>query len=73
MDIITFKHFDGVETPVAPNRECVEILIGQSHKALPTVLEEREGKVSNQPSILVISLMPVASGRRVSHGSDEFF
>ena len=64
MDITTLEHFDGVEIPVAPSRECVDILIGQSDKALLTVLEEREGKNQHKPNFVFTRRGPVASGEK---------
>ena len=72
VDITTLEHFDGVEIPVAPNRECVDNLIGQSDKALLTVLEEREGKNPHEPNFVLTRLGPVTSGGRVPYGSDNF-
>ena len=37
VDTSKLKHFHGVEIPVIPERKCVDILIGQSDKALITV------------------------------------
>ena len=43
MDITTLEHVDSVVILVVSNREWIDILIGQSDKTLPTVLEELEG------------------------------
>ena len=72
MDITTLEHFVGIEIPVAPNRECVDILIGQPDKALLTVLEEPEGKNPHEPNFVLTRLGPVASGGRVPYGLDNF-
>ena len=72
MDITTLEHFDRVEIPVAANRECVDILIGESENSLLTVLEQREVKNPHQPNFVLTRLGPVASGGRVPCGSDNF-
>ena len=60
-----------MEIPVAPNRECVEILIGQSDKALLTVLQDHKDKDPNQPNFVHTHLGPVDRGS-VSHGLNDF-
>ena len=57
----TLEHFDGVEIPVVPDRERVDVLIGQSDKALLTV---REGADPEEPNFVLTRLGPVASGGR---------
>ena len=42
VDTSHLKHFAGVEIPILPDRRNIDILVGQSHKMLLTVLEERE-------------------------------
>ena len=48
-----------------PDRERVDMLIGQSDKVLLTVLEEREGAGPEEPNFVLTQLGPVASGGRV--------
>ena len=47
----------------------MDILIGQSDKALITVLKELEGSNSNEPNLLITRLGPIASGGRVQGSS----
>ena len=47
VDASKLKPFHGVEILVVLERKCVDILIGQSDKALITVLKELEGSNSN--------------------------
>ena len=65
VDTSKLKHFHGVEIPVTPERKCVDILIGQSDKALITVLKELEGSNSNESNLVITRLGPIASGGRV--------
>ena len=62
VDTSALNNFDGVEIPVAPERERVDVLIGQSDKALLTVLEEREGMDPEEPNFVLTRLGPVSSG-----------
>ena len=64
VDVATIKHFEGVEIPVITNRKQVDILIGQSDKALLTVLEEHVG-APDEPNLVFTRLGPAASGGRV--------
>ena len=66
----TLKHFEGVEIPVIINRKQVDILIGQSDKALLTVLEEHEG-APDEPNLVFTRLGPAASGGRVHSSSNS--
>ena len=68
--VTTLKHFEGVEIPVITNRKRVDILIGQSDKALLTVLEKREG-APNEPNLVFTRLGPATSGGRVHSSSDS--
>ena len=65
VDTRKLKHFYGVEIPVVPERKFLDILIGQSDKALITVLRELEGSNSNEPNLVITRLGPIASGGRV--------
>ena len=65
VDTSKLKHFHGMEIPIIPERKCVNILIGQSDKALITVLKELEGSNSNEPNLVITRLGPIASGGRV--------
>ena len=69
VDTSKLKHFHGVEIPVIPERKCVDILIGQSDKALITVLKELEGSNSNEPNLVITRLGPIASGGGVQGSS----
>ena len=69
VDTSKLKHFHGVEIPVIPERKCVDILIGQSDKALITVLKELEGSSLNEPNLVITRLGPIASGGRVQGSS----
>ena len=66
---VKLKHFHGVEIPVIPEHKCVDVLIGQSDKALITVLKELEGSNSNEPNLVITRLGPIASGGRVQGSS----
>ena len=72
MDIAALKHFDHIKIPVATNRECIDILIGQSDKVLLTVLEEREGKDPHKPNFVLNRLGTAVNRGRVPHCSDGF-
>ena len=69
VDTSKLKHFHGVEIPNIPERKCEDILIGQSNKALITVLKELEGSNSNKPNLVITQLGPIASGGRVQGSS----
>ena len=64
VDISEFEHFEGVEIPLAPERDRVDVLIGQSHKSLLTVLQE--------PNFVLIHLGPVASCGRVPTKANSY-
>ena len=65
VDTSGLDHFDGVEIPLAPDRDRIDVLIGQSDKALLAVLEEREGADPEEPNYVLTRLGPVVSGGRV--------
>ena len=69
MDTSKLKHFHGVEIPVVPERKCVNILIGQSDKALITVSKELENSNSNERNLVIPRLGPIASGDRLQGSS----
>ena len=62
VDTSGLLHFHGVDIPEAPDRERVDVLIGQSDKSLLTVLEEREGAHPEEPNYVLTRLGSVASG-----------
>ena len=64
MDVSGLEHFVGVHIPVAPERGRVDVMIGQSDKALLTVLEEREGVNPEEPNYVLTRLGSIASGGR---------
>ena len=66
VDVTELKHFQGTHVPVAPERNRIDVLIGQSDKLLLTVLEEREGASPEEPNYVLTRLGPIASGVRVS-------
>ena len=69
VDTSKSKHFHGVGIPVIPERKCVDILIGQSDKALITVLKELDVSSSNEPFLVMTRLGPIASEGRVQGSS----
>ena len=69
VDVTELKHFQGTHVPVAPERNRINVLIGQSDKLLLTVLEEREGASPEEPNYVLTRLGPIASGGRVSASS----
>ena len=69
VDITELKHFQGTHVPVAPERNRIDVLIGQSDKLFLTVLAEREGASSEEPNHVLTRLGPIASGGRVSASS----
>ena len=69
VDTRKLKHFHGVEIPIIPEQKCVDILIGQSDKALITVLKELEGSNSNESNLVITRLGPIARGGRVQRTS----
>ena len=62
VDTSDLMHFNGVEIPTLPHRKNIDILVGQSDKALLTVLEERESLNFDEPNLVLTRLGPVASG-----------
>ena len=60
------NHFHGVDIPTLPQRDKIDILIGQTDKELLAVLEEREGLTPDEPNLVLTRLGPIASGGRVS-------
>ena len=58
------KHFLDVNIPTIPDRNKIDILIGQSDKELLVVLDEREGSNPVEPSFVLTRLGPIASGGR---------
>ena len=71
VDVTELKHFQGTHVPVAPERNRIDVLIGQSDKLLLTVLEEREGASPEEPNYVLTRLGPIASGGRVSASSSS--
>ena len=71
VDTSSLGHFDGVEIPLAPDRDRIDVLIGQSDKALLAVLEEREGADPEEPNYVLTRLGPVASGGRAPSESNS--
>ena len=69
VDTSRLSHFEGIKVPVIHNRKCVDILIGQSDRALLAVLKELEGSSPHEPSLIFTRLGPIASGGRVSGNS----
>ena len=65
VDTSDLMHFNGVEIPTLPHRKNIDILIGQSDKALLTVLEERESLNFDEPNLMLTRLGPVASDGRM--------
>ena len=58
------KHFLGVSIPTIPDRNKIDVLIGQSDKELLVVLDEREGSNPEEPNFVLTRLGPIASGGR---------
>ena len=56
------EHFKEVKIPTIPEVNSVDILIGQPHKFLLTVLEERKGALQEKPNYVLTRLGPIASG-----------
>ena len=66
VDVSGLEHFVGVHIPVAPERRRVDVLIGQSDKALLAVFEERESVDPEEPNYVLTRQGPIASGGRAS-------
>ena len=47
VDVTELKHFQGTHIPVAPERNRIDVLIGQSDKLLLSVLEENQRHLMN--------------------------
>ena len=60
------EHFKGVKIPTIPEVNSVDILIGQPHKFLFTVLEEREGARPEESNYVLTRLGPIASGESLN-------
>jgi len=56
------EHFNGIDITIAPDRDNIDILVGQSDKSLLTVLEEREGTDPDQPNLVLTRFGPIVSG-----------
>ena len=69
VDVTELKHFHGTHVPFAPERNRIDVLVGQSDKLLLTVLEEREGASPEESNYVLTRLGPIASGGRVSASS----
>ena len=69
VDATELKHFQGTHVPVAPERNRIDDLIGQSDKLLLTVLEEQAGASPEELNYILTRLGPIASGGRVSASS----
>ena len=72
------RHFEGVKIPTIPQRQRINILIGQTNKELLTVLKDREGVNASEPGVnasepnyVLTRLGPIASGGRVGVRSDS--
>ena len=65
------RHFEGVKIPTIPQRQRIDVLIGQTNKELLTVLEEREGVNASESNYVLIRLGPIASRGRVGVKSDS--
>ena len=63
------KHFEGVDIPTIPQRNKIDVLIGQSNKELLVVLEEREGACPEDPNYVLTRLGPIASGGKTEGNS----
>ena len=64
------KHFLGVNTPTIPDRNKIDILLGQSDKELLVVLDEREGSNPEESNFVLTRLGPIASDGRA--GENQF-
>ena len=64
------KYFLGVNIPTIPDRDKIDILIGQSDKELLVVLDERDGSNPEEPNFVLTRLGPIACGGRV--GENQF-
>ena len=60
-----FEHCEEVENRVAWGCDREDVLVGQSHKSLLTLLKKREGSGPEEPNFVLTRLGPVASGGRV--------
>ena len=65
------RHFKGVKIPTIPQRQRIDILIGQTNKELLAVLTEREGVNTSKFNYVLTRLRPVASGGRVEVRSNS--
>ena len=65
INVSKLNHFKGIKLPTIPSRKNIDILIGQTDKSLLTVLEEREGSNSDDPTLVFTRLGPIASGGRM--------
>ena len=64
------KHLLGVNIPTIPDRNKIDILIGQSCEELLVVLDEREGSNAEEPSFVLTRLGHKTSGGRA--GKNQF-
>ena len=70
VDTSRLSHFEGIKVPVIHNRKCVDILMGQSDRALLAMLKKLEGSSPHERSLSFTRIGPIASGGRVSRNSN---
>ena len=63
--VTLLKRFLEVNIPTIPDRNKIDILIGQSDKELFVVSEERKGSNPEEPNCVLTGLVPISSGGRV--------
>jgi len=61
VDVAHLDHFKGVKIPTVPQRDRIDVLIGQIDKELLAVLEERESVNPDDPNYVLTRLGPFAS------------
>ena len=62
VNVSHLEHFKGVDIPTVPHRNKIDILMGQSDKALLAVVEERESLKPDELNFVLTRLGPIASG-----------
>ena len=69
VDVSELDHFEEVHSPVAPERGCVDVLIGQSNWLLFIVREKHEGADPERPNYVLARLGSIARGGKVDRNS----
>ena len=71
VNALKLKHFKRVKITTIPQRQRIDVLMGQTNKKLLTILVEREGLNASEPNYILTRLGPISSGGHVEVRSDS--